>query len=274
MTKTVLARPGRGRATLPANPGYLPYKRAADVVLASILLVLTAPVVLLAALLVKLTSSGPAFYSQMRLGRHGRPFRLYKIRTMVHDCESRTGPRWATRDDPRVILVGRLLRRTHLDELPQLWNVLKGEMSLVGPRPERPEFVRRLERAVPRYRDRLSILPGITGLAQVHLPSDTSIRSVRRKMAYDLHYVQRLGPWLDLQILIGTALHLTAILLPVFSGLLVSPGRGLVEQGGEGKAAETSMTPTSQSERCGSLWNESVAALGVQRRSDLSWTGS
>ena len=106
----------------------------------------------------------------MRLGKNGRPFRLHKIRTMRHDCEKATGPRWAVPGDPRITPLGRFLRQTHLDELPQLWNVLRGEMSLVGPRPERPEFVPDLEQAIPHYRDRLLVRPGVTGLAQVQLP--------------------------------------------------------------------------------------------------------
>src|SRR5206468_10815773 len=136
-------------------------------------------------LLVRATSRGPAIFKQVRLGRGGRPYALYKIRSMAHDCERLTGPRWATAKDPRVTPLGRFLRRSHLDELPQLWNVIRGEMSLVGPRPERPEFVARLERQVPGYRERLGILPGITGLAQVQLPPDEDLDHVRRKVACD-----------------------------------------------------------------------------------------
>src|SRR5580765_8045649 len=112
------------------------------------------PIILLACLAVKLTSRGPAFYSQTRLGRGGIPYRMYKIRTMTHNCELQTGVCWATANDPRITPVGRFLRRTHLDELPQLWNVLRGDMSLIGPRPERPEFVGKLAQALPRYRER------------------------------------------------------------------------------------------------------------------------
>src|SRR5439155_12868491 len=122
-------------------------------------------VTLLSMLLVKLTSRGPALYTQTRLGRNGRPFTIYKLRTMQHRCESLTGARWSTPGDPRITPVGRFLRKTHLDELPQLWNVLRGDMALVGPRPERPEFVPQLEQAVPHYRDRLLVRPGVSGLA-------------------------------------------------------------------------------------------------------------
>ena len=137
-----------------------------------------------AAIVVKLTSRGPAFYTQIRLGQDGRAYAIYKLRTMTHDCEKLSGPQWSKKGDCRVTAVGRLLRRSHLDELPQLWNVLRGEMSLIGPRPERPEFVPRLERSLPHYRARLHVRPGVTGLAQVQLPPDTDLGSVRRKLAY------------------------------------------------------------------------------------------
>jgi lipopolysaccharide/colanic/teichoic acid biosynthesis glycosyltransferase len=192
----------------PAGPGlesYASWKGAVDVVLAILLLVLTAPLVLATLILVRLTSRGPAIYAQTRLGRHGRPFTLYKLRTMAHNCERETGPRWATSNDPRVTPIGRILRSTHLDELPQLWNVLRGEMSLVGPRPERPEFVRQLERAIPLYRQRLLVRPGLTGLAQVQLPPDTDLAGVRRKLARDVYYIQHLSLGLDLRILLSTA---------------------------------------------------------------------
>jgi lipopolysaccharide/colanic/teichoic acid biosynthesis glycosyltransferase len=175
------------------------------------LLVPAAPVILAAALLVKLTSRGPAFYTQTRVGRHGRLFTIYKLRTMIHNCESLTGPRWAVPGDPRVTRVGRFLRLTHIDELPQLLNVLRGEMGLIGPRPERPELLPELERGVSRYCERLSIRPGLTGLAQVQLPPDTDLTSVGRKLACDLYYIQHLGPRLDLSILLCTALYVLGV---------------------------------------------------------------
>src|SRR5205823_316253 len=115
--------------------------------------------------------------------------------------------RWSIPGDPRVTLIGQVLRRTHLDELPQLLNVLRGDMSLIGPRPERPEFLPELEAAFPRYRDRLAVRPGVTGLAQVQLPADSDLDSVREKLRHDLYYIQHLGPWLDLRILICTAFY-------------------------------------------------------------------
>jgi lipopolysaccharide/colanic/teichoic acid biosynthesis glycosyltransferase len=199
-------------------------------VVALLLAVLTAPLVLLASLGIKLTSRGPVLYSQTRVGRNGRPFAIYKLRTMVHDCERLTGPQWATSRDPRVTRFGRFLRRTHLDELPQLWNVLRGDMSLIGPRPERPEFVGHLEKALPHYRDRLLVRPGVTGLAQVQLPPDTDLDSVRRKLAYDLYYVRHGGPWMDLRILFGTAFKMAGVPFWVIRAVFRIPGQDIVEQ--------------------------------------------
>ena len=195
-------------ALLPKPPkgGYLRFKTALEVVAALVLLLLAAPVIALAGLLVKLTSRGPVFYTQARVGRQGRLFTILKIRTMVHDCESLTGPRWSIPGDPRVTWVGNFLRRSHLDELPQLVNVLRGEMSLIGPRPERPEFLPALEREVPGYRGRLSVRPGVTGLAQLKLAPDTDLDSVRHKLTYDLYYVENLSLLLDLRILFCTAI--------------------------------------------------------------------
>jgi lipopolysaccharide/colanic/teichoic acid biosynthesis glycosyltransferase len=183
-------------------------KSALDFAAALWLFVAVAPLLALCILFVKLTSRGPAFYWQTRLGRGGRPFTIYKIRTMIHDCESLSGPRWATPQDPRVTLVGRVLRKTHLDELPQLWNVLRGEMSLIGPRPERPEFVPQLECVIPLYRSRLLVRPGLSGLAQVQLPADTDLESVRLKLAHDLYYVQHSSFGLDVRLMFATACYL------------------------------------------------------------------
>jgi len=205
-------------------------KAGMDFVLALVLLVLVLPLLALAALLVKLASRGPAFYSQVRLGRGGKPYRIYKLRTMFHECEKLSGARWSRPGDSRVTPVGRFLRGTHLDELPQLWNVLRGEMSLVGPRPERPEFVPELERAIPDYRDRLLVRPGITGLAQVWLPPDTDLNSVHRKLRYDLYYVRHLGFWLDVRLVGFTALQFLGVPRSVRSLLLRGlPGPATVE---------------------------------------------
>jgi lipopolysaccharide/colanic/teichoic acid biosynthesis glycosyltransferase len=199
---------------------YSKSKALADVVTAALLLFLTWPVIGLFLVLVKLTSRGSPLYEQWRLGLQGQPYKIYKIRTMLHDCERLTGPRWATADDPRVTPLGRFLRRSHLDELPQLWNVVRGEMSLIGPRPERPEIVPLLEEEIPRYRERLAVRPGITGLAQVQLPADEDLTGVRRKVAYDLTYIRNLGPWLDLRILLATVLKVAGVPLHVTREIL------------------------------------------------------
>lgn len=226
--------PGRVQAPakaieLPDSNWYLPCKAAADFILAVLLFILTLPLMILAMALVKLTSRGPFIYSQIRVGRDRRTFNIYKIRTMKHDCERLTGAIWSPRHDPRITPIGRFLRLTHLDELPQLWNILRGEMSLVGPRPERPEFVVELERAIPCYGDRLLVRPGVTGLAQVQLPPDTDLNSVRSKLACDLYYVQRFSPWLDLRILLGTVSAVFGIPFAVPRMLLRIPSRATVE---------------------------------------------
>jgi lipopolysaccharide/colanic/teichoic acid biosynthesis glycosyltransferase len=203
---------------------YGPSKAIGEIALAVPLLILTAPLILLLMGLVKLTSRGPALYSQVRLGLHGRPYAIFKLRTMAYDCERLSGPRWSTAGDPRVTRLGRVLRACHLDELPQLWNVIRGEMSLVGPRPERPEFVPHLERAIPGYRGRLRVRPGITGLAQVQLPPDEEVSGVRRKVACDLCYIDRIGPWLDARIVAATAMKLIGVPASLRSQLLQLPG--------------------------------------------------
>jgi lipopolysaccharide/colanic/teichoic acid biosynthesis glycosyltransferase len=199
-------------------------KAVLDLITAVALLGLLWPLILLLMGLVRLTSKGPALYTQVRLGIDGRPYAIYKLRTMVHDCERFSGPRWSTPGDSRVTRLGRLLRRTHLDELPQLWNVVRGEMSLVGPRPERPEFVTQLERVIPEYRERLLVRPGITGLAQIQAPPDEDFAGVRRKVAYDRYYVERVGPWLDLRILMGTALKVFGVSFTAIRKSLALPG--------------------------------------------------
>jgi lipopolysaccharide/colanic/teichoic acid biosynthesis glycosyltransferase len=224
------SRPPRAALRRFRPSGYQRLKTWLDLVLSPLLLLLTGPLILLAAAAIKLTSRGPAFYKQTRLGRNGQPYTIYKIRTMRHDCEHGTGPRWATKKDPRTVWLGRFLRCTHLDELPQLLNVLRGEMSLIGPRPERPEFVAQLERAIPRYRDRLLVRPGLTGLSQVQLPADTDLSSVRRKVAHDVYYVQRLSLVLDLKILLSTVCYLMGIPFAVPRQLFRLPGGEAVER--------------------------------------------
>ncbi len=226
---------------------YQAAKRAGDFLAALLLLLLTGPLVLLAVLLIKATSRGPAVYSQTRLGRNGRPFTIYKLRSMYHKCESLTGAAWSVPGDPRVTPVGRFLRKTHLDELPQLWNVLRGDMSLVGPRPERPEFVPHLEQALKHYRQRLRVRPGVTGLAQVQLPPDTDLESVRVKLAYDLYYIGNCGFWLDLRVGFATALKMVGTPFRVLKRLFGFPTRGAIEAaylalGGDGPIAARAQT--------------------------------
>ena len=186
-------------------------KQGLDLLVAFVLTILFAPLIALIAVAVKMTSSGPVLYSQVRTGLNGRPFHIYKVRTMYHDCERLTGPQWCKDNDPRITLVGRFLRKSHLDELPQVWNVLKGEMSLVGPRPERPEFVAELEKVFPRYLERLQVKPGLTGLAQVNLPPDVDQESVGRKLVHDLFYIENRSIAMDFQILVCTGLFLLGI---------------------------------------------------------------
>jgi lipopolysaccharide/colanic/teichoic acid biosynthesis glycosyltransferase len=205
-------------------------KCAIDFGLALLLGVLLLPVALTAMLLIKLTSRGPALYTQTRLGKNGQPFTIYKLRTMTHKCESLTGACWSMPGDTRITPLGRLLRRSHIDELPQLWNVLCGHMSLVGPRPERPEFVPQLEQAIPQYRSRLLMKPGVTGLAQVQLPPDTNLASVRLKLAFDLYYVRHASLWLDLRIVLSTALKMVGVPFGVLRKLFWFPSMATVEQ--------------------------------------------
>ncbi len=197
----------------PAHGWYAAARPAVEYALAILLLLPALPLIGLCWLVVRLTSPGPGFYTQTRTGRGGRPYRIVKLRTMRHNCEAASGVRWSHRGDGRVTRVGKFLRATHLDELPQLFNVLRGEMSLVGPRPERPEVIRGkgLGDRVPGYRYRLAINPGMTGLAQVQLPADTDLTSVRHKVAYDLYYVANRSLWLDLRILAATALKAAGV---------------------------------------------------------------
>jgi len=199
-------------------------KRTLDQGIAAVALVVLAPVMALVALAIRWESAGPIFYSQVRVGidrrrwtvvrlggaerrqrpGYGRPFRIYKLRSMVPNAEKHTGAVWCAEGDPRITRVGRFLRRTHLDEVPQLVNVLRGEMSIVGPRPERPEFVEKLAAEIPGYRQRAAVLPGITGLAQVEHRYDQDLEGVRIKLLYDLHYVRSIGLLFDVKIMAAT----------------------------------------------------------------------
>ncbi len=178
-------------------------KRVFDVTASAVLLFLTLPVIVLFALLVKLDSKGPAFFRQQRVGLFGEPFNVIKLRSMRTDAEA-AGAQWATKDDPRTTRIGRFIRKVRIDELPQTWSVLKGEMSFVGPRPERPEFVSGLEEKLPYYAERHMVKPGITGWAQINYPYGASIEDSRHKLEYDLYYAKNYTPFLDLLILLQT----------------------------------------------------------------------
>ncbi|HLJ45801.1 MAG TPA: sugar transferase [Bryobacteraceae bacterium] len=171
---------------------------------ALVVTIVTLPVIFVTALAVRLSSKGPVFFRQTRVGRNGVPFTLYKFRSMFVDAESRTGAVWATKDDPRITPVGRWIRKLRIDELPQLFNVVRGEMSIVGPRPERPEFVRTLSEQIPYYRQRHYVKPGITGWAQINHKYGDTIEDTITKLEYDLYYIKNLAPSLDAYIIFHT----------------------------------------------------------------------
>ncbi len=188
---------------------YFRWKDILDRGLAAALLVPGLPIIGLSIALVRRTSKGPGIYSQTRVGKGGRIFTMHKVRTMRHDAEDGTGPVWTKNNgDDRITPIGRFLRKTHLDEFPQLFNVLKGEMSLIGPRPERPEFVAVLAEKVPNYLDRIAVKPGITGLAQINLEPDVDLESVRRKLVLDSEYIRKATLLFDVRMLVATLLHL------------------------------------------------------------------
>ena len=179
-------------------------KRLIDFFASLVVIIIGLPVWLFIGVLIRLTSPGPAIYKQKRVGHKGKVFTMLKFRTMVKNAEAATGPVWASENDPRYTSIGSWLRKTRLDEIPQLWNVLKGEMSLVGPRPERPYFVEKLAREIPLYSRRYRVKPGITGWAQVTWHYDTSLDDVRQKVKYDLFYIANLSLRMDLKIMFLT----------------------------------------------------------------------
>lgn len=179
-------------------------KRAFDIVVSTLILAMTMPVMLLTALVIRLEDGGPVFYSQERTGRGGRPFKVHKFRSMGINAEKGGKPQWAAVNDPRVTRVGDFIRKVRIDELPQLWNVFKGEMSFVGPRPERPYFVEQLSSEIPYYNVRHSIKPGITGWAQVRYGYGSTVEDAVQKLQYDLYYVKNNSLFLDILVLIDT----------------------------------------------------------------------
>ena len=225
------ARERAGDPRIPPGPPHDRYKRPFDMSVVALALVLLWPLWLLlvlgVAIAVRFDDAGPLLYRQRRLGRGGRVFTILKFRTMVPDAEARTGPVWAPTNDPRLTRVGRVLRRFHLDELPQVINVLRGEMSLVGPRPERPELAARIERTLPEFCERLRVRPGIAGLAQ---SMSGGGQTPRCKLHHDRVYIARMSPWLDI------ALCARCVARALAPGGRASPTRRS-EAGGESAAA-------------------------------------
>jgi len=183
---------------------YATIKRILDSVAAVVGIVLLSPLFLFATILIKLTSKGPILFKQVRVGKDGELFEIYKFRTMRVDAEKETGPVWAAQNDNRLIPVGKFLRKAHIDEIPQFFNILKGEMSLIGPRPERPVFVKQFKKEITGYEKRLAVKPGITGLAQVWHKYDETIEDVKKKIRYDLLYIKKYCLWTDVRILLRT----------------------------------------------------------------------
>jgi lipopolysaccharide/colanic/teichoic acid biosynthesis glycosyltransferase len=213
-------------------PTYVHWKRLWELPLATLLAIAIVPVIGVLVLVVRCTSPGAGIYRQTRVGRHGHTFTIYKIRSMVHDAEA-GGAQWAQgKHDQRATGIGSFLRRLHLDELPQIFNILKGDMSFCGPRPERPEIIEkeRLVDRVPGYSNRLTVRPGVTGLAQINLPADDSIDSVRMKQCLDMQYIEHCSPSMDFGIIACTALKVFGIQRPSVTKLfgvmaVASPAR-------------------------------------------------
>lgn len=191
------------------NPQLMPewekkVKRLLDIVISLLILIVSSPIILITSVAIKIDSEGPIFYLQERSGLNGEIFKIIKFRSMYKDAEKRTGPVWSQKNDPRITRVGKLIRKVRIDEIPQMINVLKGEMSLVGPRPERPYFVEKLAEQIPYYKRRLRVRPGVTGWAQVKHKYDESIEDVKTKLKYDLFYIENISLRMDFKILFRT----------------------------------------------------------------------
>ncbi len=179
-------------------------KRLMDIFISLLLLLITSPILIIAAVAIKIDSEGPVLFKQERLGQNGKPFKVLKFRSMIKDAEKYTGPVWSQKDDPRVTRLGKFVRKARIDEIPQMVNVLKGEMSLVGPRPEREFFVEKLSKEIPYYKRRLKVRPGVTGWAQIKHKYDESIEDVKIKLRYDLFYIENMSIRMDFKILLRT----------------------------------------------------------------------
>ncbi|MCD0458869.1 sugar transferase [Roseiconus lacunae] len=204
-------RAGSSNKLARARARYFRRKYVCDRVIATTLFVLSGPLIAALIALVRLTSKGPGIYSQKRLGLHGQEFNVYKLRSMRIDAEANGKPVWCTKNDSRITPVGAFLRKTHLDELPQLWNVIRGDMSLTGPRPERPEICEKLAVLIDDYYSRNAVRPGVTGLAQINLEPDQTVGDVRRKQFLDLNYIENASFALDAKMLLATLLRVVGI---------------------------------------------------------------
>ena len=178
-------------------------KRILDVTISFFTLLFLSPVLLIVSVIIKIDSNGPVLYRQIRVGRKGKEFQMYKFRSMKATAEE-YGPEWSGENDPRITRIGKVLRRTYIDEVPQMINVLKNEMSLIGPRPERPFFVEQLKKEIPYYYKRLTVKPGITGWAQIKHKYDSSLEDVKTKIQYDFYYIENMSLKLDFKIMINT----------------------------------------------------------------------
>lgn len=203
----------------PKVSDYYRYKWYVDVFITIVTLPVVGSIILLFMFLTWLTSKGPIFYTQIRCTKDEKPFKMYKIRSMVVDAETHGIAVWAGMNDPRITTVGKIMRKLHIDELPQILNVWRGEMMVVGPRPERPEFVAQLKNEIPCYEYRMMVVPGMTGYAQINRPPDTDLKDVRMKLILDLEYIERTSWWFDFRLLMGTAFKFFRIKHPRFDRL-------------------------------------------------------
>jgi sugar transferase (PEP-CTERM system associated) len=179
-------------------------KRTIDLLISSTMLILLSPLIVLTAIIIKLDSKGPIFFSQERMGENRKPYMVHKFRSMRSDAEKSTGPVWAQENDDRITKIGHFIRKTRIDEIPQLWNILKGEMSFVGPRPEREHFVRELEEIIPYYGERFSVKPGLTGWAQVSYGYGATVEDAIEKLNYELFYIKNMSILMDIMIVART----------------------------------------------------------------------
>ena len=214
----------------PDRATFFRWKYRFDRVAAMVLIVCFAPLTLLLCVLIKLTSPGPALYRQVRIGLNGELFEIFKLRSMIQDAEKEGEAIWCKKNDPRITWFGRFLRKSHLDELPQLINIVRGEMSFVGPRPERPEICENLSEDIHSYYRRVIVKPGVTGLAQINLPPDQDLEDAMRKQVLDLCYIREANVWLDTRMLIATALRMLGIKGEIVMRLMFLCRRDLVRE--------------------------------------------